>query len=78
MPSRYHAFDENLKSFGGKIRNLADSIKQSGSEVIVYGASVGCVMMIYHFGLDKYVDYIVDDNRSKIDKFCPVSRSNCV
>lgn len=71
MPSRYHAFDENLKSFGGKIRNLADSIKQSGSEVIVYGASVGCVMMIYHFGLDKYVDYIVDDNRSKIDKFCP-------
>lgn len=70
-PARYPKFEENLKKFGEQIKELADSIKSSGNDVVVYGASVGCVMMMYHFGLDKFVDYLVDDNQSKIDKFCP-------
>ncbi|EMK10367.1 MULTISPECIES: class I SAM-dependent methyltransferase [Leptospira] len=40
-------------------------------KIIGYGASATSTTLIYHFGLEKYVDYLVDDNPGKIDTYSP-------
>jgi SAM-dependent methyltransferase len=69
----YEIFENNLQELQQLIQKLCEEQKQNGEKIVVYGASVGCVMMIYQFGLDKYIDFIVDDNIAKIDRYCPRS-----
>ncbi|EMJ94903.1 methionine biosynthesis protein MetW-like protein [Leptospira kirschneri str. JB] len=46
--------------------------KSKGKKKIIgYGASATSTTLIYHFGLEKYVDYLVDDNPGKIDTYSP-------
>ncbi|WP_078124248.1 class I SAM-dependent methyltransferase [Leptospira alexanderi] len=65
-------------------KNYADSIDKVKTEliqelekskgkrkIIGYGASATSTTLIYHFGLEKYVDYLVDDNPGKIDTYSP-------
>ncbi|EMN47051.1 C-methyltransferase C-terminal domain protein [Leptospira interrogans str. L1207] len=40
-------------------------------QIIGYGASATSTTLIYHFGLEKYIDYLVDDNPGKIDTYSP-------
>jgi len=72
-PERYTLFNSNLKKYGDVIRSYAISLKEKEGKVAAYGASVGCVMMIFQFGLDGIVDFIIDDNESKINCFSPYS-----
>lgn len=69
--SGYMDFDKNLEKLKQEIISICEQLKRDDKKVVVYGASVGCVMMIYQFGLEKYIDFIVDDNPSKIDRYCP-------
>ncbi|AAN48793.1 class I SAM-dependent methyltransferase [Leptospira interrogans] len=41
------------------------------NKIIGYGASATSTTLIYHFGLEKYIDYLVDDNPGKIDTYSP-------
>jgi SAM-dependent methyltransferase len=70
-PTAYAEFDANLQALKQSVCELCEELKCNGEQVVVYGASVGCVMMIYHLGLDKYLDFIIDDNLAKIDRYCP-------
>ncbi|WP_061251931.1 class I SAM-dependent methyltransferase [Leptospira interrogans] len=46
--------------------------KSKGKKKIIgYGASATSTTLIYHFGLENYVDYLVDDNPGKIDTYSP-------
>ncbi|QCO33584.1 class I SAM-dependent methyltransferase [Leptospira interrogans] len=46
--------------------------KSKGKKKIIgYGASATSTTLIYHFGLEKYIDYLVDDNPGKIDTYSP-------
>ncbi|EMJ92064.1 C-methyltransferase C-terminal domain protein [Leptospira alstonii serovar Sichuan str. 79601] len=46
--------------------------KSKGKKKIIgYGASATSTTLIYHFELDKYLDYLVDDNPGKIDTYSP-------
>ncbi|EKO27360.1 C-methyltransferase C-terminal domain protein [Leptospira interrogans str. UT126] len=46
--------------------------KSKGKKKIIgYGASATSTTLIYHFGLEEYIDYLVDDNPGKIDTYSP-------
>lgn len=69
---------ENLARFKGNLRLIREKLialcqekKRRDEKVVIYGASVGCVAMIYEFGIGEYIDFIVDDNPAKIGKFMP-------
>ena len=64
-------FQKNLEFFRNKIEALGKEIKERNGKLIVYGASVGGVMMVYHLGLSHLIDCFVDDNVAKIGAFCP-------
>ncbi|EMN25960.1 methionine biosynthesis protein MetW-like protein [Leptospira kirschneri serovar Sokoine str. RM1] len=40
-------------------------------KIVGYGASATSTTLIYHFGLEKFLDYLVDDNPGKIDTYSP-------
>ena len=64
-------FQKNLEFFRNKIEVLGKEIKERNGKLVVYGASVGGVMMVYHLGLSHLIDCFVDDNVAKIGAFCP-------
>lgn len=64
-------FTNGLEKFKAEVRNLALEIKKRQGSVGVYGASVGGVMMVYHLGLADVIDYFLDDNVVKINKYAP-------
>lgn len=69
---------ETFKEFSDKIsdRKLRlmkklDGLKREGMVIAGYGASATSTTLIYHFGLAKMLDYIVDDNPAKQNTFSP-------
>ena len=64
-------FSKNLKLIREKLIALCKENKSRGEKVVIYGASVGCVAMIYEFGISEYIDFIIDDNPAKVGKFMP-------
>ncbi|EMI72099.1 class I SAM-dependent methyltransferase [Leptospira noguchii] len=40
-------------------------------KIVGYGASATSTTLIYHFGLEKFLNYLVDDNPGKIDTYSP-------
>ncbi|MDA3969122.1 class I SAM-dependent methyltransferase [Helicobacter ibis] len=64
-------FTNGLEKFKAEVRKLTLEIKKRQGSVGVYGASVGGVMMVYHLGLSDVIDYFLDDNVAKIDKYAP-------
>lgn len=53
-------------------RNLiAELGKYHGKKIIAYGASATSTTLIYHFGLDKYITCLIDDNPRKADTYSP-------
>jgi SAM-dependent methyltransferase len=55
---------------------LLDSIKSypSGTRFAGYGASVGAITMLYHFGLGEHLEYIIDDDPLKQGMLTPGHR----
>ena len=70
-PDMYKEFNKNLAAYGEKIRGYVQALKDRGEKIVVYGASMGCIMMIYQFELENVIDFIVDDNKAKIDRYSP-------
>ncbi|WP_016751894.1 class I SAM-dependent methyltransferase [Leptospira kirschneri] len=54
-----------------KIRLLETLNKYKDKTITGYGASATSTTLIYHFGLDKYLTYLIDDNPGKIGTFSP-------
>ena len=48
-----------------------DYLKQLGKKIVALGASHSTTVLIYHFGLKKFINYIVDDNERKHNLFSP-------
>ncbi|MDE5603510.1 MAG: class I SAM-dependent methyltransferase, partial [Helicobacter sp.] len=67
----FEKFQEDLATFGVEVRKLGLEIKKRQGKLLVYGASVGGVMMVYHLGLSDIIDGFLDDNVAKIGKFSP-------
>jgi len=46
-------------------------LKDEGKTIVGYGASITGTTLIYHFGIGKYLDYLIDDNPAKQGRFSP-------
>jgi SAM-dependent methyltransferase len=54
-----------------KTHLIAELDRHRGTKIIGYGASATSTTLIYHFGLNKYLDLLIDDNPAKVDTFSP-------
>ena len=64
-------FAQNLLEFRERVRAFALGIKERQGKLVVYGSSVGGLMMVYHLGMSDLIDCFVDDNPAKIGAYCP-------
>jgi len=67
---------EKFNIFKNYIDNLKKRLldylnKNLDNEVVGFGASATTTTFISYFSLAKYIDYLVDDNKDKIDKYSP-------
>ena len=65
----YRQFEEQIN---GIKNELIDELRIHNDATIVgYGASATSTTLIYHFGLQDYLNFLVDDNPAKIGTFSP-------
>ncbi|EMM85433.1 methionine biosynthesis protein MetW-like protein [Leptospira santarosai str. 2000027870] len=65
-----------FKNYESKIIEVKTTLikeleKFKEKKIVGYGASATSTTLIYHFGLEKFLDYLVDDNPGKIDTYSP-------
>ncbi len=54
-----------------ELTELIKGLKSEGKSIAGYGSSVGCVTLIYHFGLGDVLDFLVDDDPRYHGLFSP-------
>lgn len=67
----YRKLQDDVNAAAMACRAALNKLKEQGHRIVGYGASVTCTTLIYHFGLAQYLDYLVDDNETKIGRICP-------
>lgn len=70
-PMTYKAFAQNIENLRGELLGLLDTLKAAGKSIVGFGASHSTTTLIYHYGLAKYLDYLVDDNTLKHGRYSP-------
>lgn len=69
--------EQYFKKYADRIQKVKTELiqeleKSKGKKKIIgFGASATSTTLIYHFELDKYLDYLVDDNPGKINTYSP-------
>jgi SAM-dependent methyltransferase len=69
LRSTFKQFAGRIEKEKKKIRHYLTSI--NARKVAGYGASATSTTLISHFGLDEYIDFLVDDNPSKVNTYSP-------
>mgnify|MGYP001593738939 FL=1 len=54
-----------------KTRALLFDLKKQGKTICGYGASITATALIYYFGIGEFLSFLVDDTKSKTDRFSP-------
>ena len=67
----FKKFKKRIDKIGEKIIKTLKSIKKKNMKLIGYGASHSTTILIHQFGLNKFLDFIVDDNKIKQGLFSP-------
>jgi len=67
----YHAFAAKIDLVKNQLLGILDDIKAKGKTIAGYGASATTTTLIYHFGLGKFLNFIVDDYPSKQNLYSP-------
>jgi C-methyltransferase. len=65
----FKKFNKKIESIKFKLNNFLN--KNFHSNIIGYGASATTTTMISHFELNKFLKYLVDDNKDKINTYSP-------
>ena len=67
----YREFEAKVNAVRKQMRELAGRLKTEGKTIAAYGAAPNSTTLIYNFGLDDSLDFIVDDNPRKQGRFSP-------
>lgn len=67
----YRDLEARLDALKADLDQLLDTVTAGGGTVAAYGAAVGLVTLIYHFGLGSRISFIVDDYPDKQGTFSP-------
>lgn len=70
-PAPYLELAGKIADAGRKLKVFLDEIKSGGASIAGFGASVGVTTLLYEFGLESYVDFLVDDNPLKHNTYSP-------
>lgn len=54
-----------------KLIELLKELKSQGKKIAGYGASVGVTTLLYYYGVDKYIEFLADDNVSRHGLYSP-------
>jgi len=67
----YRAFSKRIDSMKTELENVLGAMHGKGEALAGYGAARGGTLLIAHFGLARYLEYLVDDSPSKIGLYSP-------
>lgn len=67
----YAKLEDNIEKIKIKLVRFINKVLEDGKSIIGYGASNTTTTLLYHFGLNDKIKYIVDDNVIKIGRFTP-------
>ncbi|MCP3872663.1 MAG: class I SAM-dependent methyltransferase [Desulfobacteraceae bacterium] len=67
----YLNFAKEIEISKKQIIDFLTEIKESGKTIAGFGASHSTTTLTYHFELESYLDYIVDDNKLKHGTYSP-------
>ncbi len=70
-PKIFKSLAEKINSERNRLLELLKDLKNTNKIVVGYGAAIGSTQMIYNLDLDKYIDFIVDDNPLRCNLFTP-------
>jgi SAM-dependent methyltransferase len=70
-PDAYRAFADRMDAVRRDLRGRLADAKRAGASLAGYGASVGVTTLLYYYGLDEYLDYLVDDNPARHGLYTP-------
>ena len=70
-PDTYRAFAARMEAVRADLRRRLSEAKKEGKTVVGYGASVGVTTLLYYYGLDETLSYLVDDNPARHGLFTP-------
>lgn len=71
QPETFVRFCDKINAAKDELDILLKRLQGEGKKIAGYGASATSTTLIYHFGLKQFLDYLVDDNQDKQDKFSP-------
>lgn len=67
----YQQIESEINATKKEMLTYLRNLKKEGKSVAGYGASVGVTTLLYLFGLDEVLDFIVDDNPDRHNLFSP-------
>ena len=70
-PGVYRAFAARMDEVRQVLRRRLAQAKAQGQTIAGYGASVGVTTLLYYYGLDETLSYLVDDNPARYGLFTP-------
>ncbi len=71
QPEPFESLAAKLDGIKTQLSNLLSDLKSRGKTVVGYGASATVTTLIYHFDLGDKLNFIVDDNPRKHNRFSP-------
>jgi len=70
-PDTFKEFAAKIDALKSQTLRLLRDLQAQGKTIAGYGASVTATTLIYHFGLGDLLEFIVDDNPAKQNRFSP-------
>ena len=70
-PDTYIKFSEEIEYHKNILVEFLENIQKKNKRVVGFGASHSTTTLIHHFGISKFIEYIVDDNAIKHGLFSP-------
>jgi hypothetical protein len=67
----FKAFADKINVLKEQTKNFLAKAKSDGKSIAGFGASVTGTTLTYHFEIGEYLDYLVDDNPAKQNRFSP-------
>lgn len=70
-PEIFKEYVQRIDKAKVKLVGLLNNLKSKGKSIAGYGASATSTTLIYHYGLNDYINFLVDDFTSKQNLFSP-------
>ena len=71
LDTQWTGISDQLRNIRPRILREIEIVKSKGNKVIGYGASHSTTTLSHSLGIEKMLDFIVDDNKKKQNRFSP-------